>query len=792
MCLWFWFISSQYYYFDDTTSTYPYQQWCSENLSVRVNTESQSAKAWRLHLILDPQYIDYLTSDVRTNFFIASTNTFQDWTSELSPSWKIGSNFSILQIDRKNDLINYVGLNWLYGTISFVPRFSINLYTAIFGMEYNGETTSSESTIETTLSSPFGTEIINPTHQYQHMTWSFPVLQEPCVSDSLAPTISVWSPINWASKQTNIWISLNVSDNWWSSTNVPYVRTGGWVGIGQWTWNIWNIDTQYGINISTLQISLNGNWQSRIFNGWTFATPSDKTWQFLDKNYSVIIPSSQLFDYWIEKPITMTVSVRDRVNRQSTVSYTFNQPKGPTLIPGTRFPSNNSDFVAYDAPIRFGVQDDWAGVNSGSIVVVLSGVNWTSYGPYVFSGNLLSLSGISSTALQPNWMVEVSDHQAFPWSWIILVRVDVRDMEWNLDTISDYSFSVRPSCSQLWCCDDKYLFYKNTSSLLLKTWLFIEWWVDPLFYSSSNDTWYIDCWVEEEGMAVYKWSEDLSWAEQVWFFDVSQLRFMWNNVKAVLSWSTIILSKIFDYWSLDQWWGWWWWLTLHKDNCPYWDNSPSYYDHTCEWDTHGSAYTCPVEDSPYSQELTDAFQFAYGLGITTMCPIENADIQGNLLRKHLAKMITEYAVTKVGMYPDITKEWCDQYTDMEDQSSEMRFYMKMVCQLGLMWLESDGIEPQKTFRPNAIVTRAQFGTILSRLIFGDLYNVDQSHWDEWYKNHLLWLKDHNIMTKIDDPMMPELRWWVMLMLQRTYESGIIDQYQFLHASQNSIRILTDF
>jgi len=86
------------------------------------------------------------------------------------------------------------------------------------------------------------------------------------------------------------------------------------------------------------------------------------------------------------------------------------------LIAGTRFPVANASFLNYDTPIRFGVQDDWAGVNSGSIVVTLSGINGTSYGPYVFSGNMLSLSGLSSDALQPNWMVEVSNHVDFPAS----------------------------------------------------------------------------------------------------------------------------------------------------------------------------------------------------------------------------------------------------------------------------------------------------------------------------------------------------------------------------------------
>ena len=786
----FWWVSSQYYYFDTWSVNYPYQQGCNEKLLVKASTEANVdwAKAGRFHLVLDPQHISYSTSDLRTTLFEASTTTFLDWSSESSPSWKTGSNFSILQIDRKNNLYAYKWTTGLYGTVFFVPRYSPTPYSTIFGMEYNGEIGTPNSTIETTLSSPFGTEIINTTRQSQFMTWNYWVLQQPCVTDTNNPSISVALPINWAIKQTYLsWISLSLTDNAGSSTNVPYVWTGG-----QWTGNIWGIDPQYGINISTLQITLAGNGQNRTFNWWTYAIANGKTWQFLDKNYTVTIPSWALFNYGIEKPITINISVRDRMWFLSSTSLLFNQAQGPTLISDTRFPVDNATFVTYDAPIRFWVQDEWAGVNSGSIVVTLSGINGTSYGPYVFSGNMLNLSGLSSTALQPNWFVEIPNHVDFPASWTIRVRVSVRDMQWNQWTISDYSFVTRPSCSQLWCCDDKYVQYKTNSVLFMRNILTIQGGLNPVLSLSPQGTWYLDCWLTNQGMFIYKWSELNSGSTQVSFVDTPSLRIMGNNVKAILSGSTLILQKIFDHWSLD-WWGRGWWSYLVKDYCPDGDDSYSYYDYTCSSDGHGSADTCPVENSPYTQELTDAFQFAYGLWITTMCPIENADIKGTLLRKHLAKMIVEYAVTIVGLYPDIAKEWCDQYNDMEDQSSEMKFYSKIACQLWLMGLESDGIQPWKSFNPNDIVTRAQFGTILSRLIFGETYNIAQSEWNEfYYVKHLQALKDNGIMRMIEDPKMPEVRGWVMLMLQRTYESWIIDEYRMLHNSANWIRVLYDF
>ena len=63
---------------------------------------------------------------------------------------------------------------------------------------------------------------------------------------------------------------------------------------------------------------------------------------------------------------------------------------------------------------------------------------------------------------------------------------------------------------------------------------------------------------------------------------------------------------------------------------------------------------------------------------------------------------------------------CD-FTDMDSESIEMRFYSKLACQLGLMGLNANGLQVA-TFNPNEEVTRAQFGTVLSRTLRGNQYN----------------------------------------------------------------------
>jgi hypothetical protein len=68
------------------------------------------------------------------------------------------------------------------------------------------------------------------------------------------------------------------------------------------------------------------------------------------------------------------------------------------------------------------------------------------------------------------------------------------------------------------------------------------------------------------------------------------------------------------------------------------------------------------------------------------------------------------------------------------------------------------------FLPNERVDRAQFGTILSRLLYGNTYNGGKPY----YVKHLQALKENGIITQIDNPeWRQELREWVRLVLMRS-------------------------
>ena len=156
----------------------------------------------------------------------------------------------------------------------------------------------------------------------------------------------------------------------------------------------------------------------------------------------------------------------------------------------------------------------------------------------------------------------------------------------------------------------------------------------------------------------------------------------------------------------------------------------------------------------YTTELQSAYTYAYNMNITTQSSISGADIYGSLIRSHMAKMIVNYAKEVLNITPDTSLPCV--FTDISNQSTELKNYITQACQMGLMGV---GITQ---FNPDAVVTRAQFGTVLSRALYGDTFNGG----DPYYIHHLQALKDSGIMNDISNPDVPEVRGYVMVMMMR--------------------------
>ncbi len=222
----------------------------------------------------------------------------------------------------------------------------------------------------------------------------------------------------------------------------------------------------------------------------------------------------------------------------------------------------------------------------------------------------------------------------------------------------------------------------------------------------------------------------------------------------------------------------WWWTKLSKDYCPWWDYSDSYYDWDCGTDpkikeendeeenvkVHNSAeefeYDSLKSNPYYSDEMNQAYQFAYHYWITTKNNIKDAAMNWELTRIAMAKMLSQYAVNVLWIKPDTTRN--NEFADVSDKlDTEYDDWVTLAYQLWIMWINM----PNNEFRPYWYVTRAEFATALSRL----LYNT--SDWEfektsKYYVPHIDKLAYEWILTNTD-PYMKELRGYVMLMLMRS-------------------------
>ena len=158
----------------------------------------------------------------------------------------------------------------------------------------------------------------------------------------------------------------------------------------------------------------------------------------------------------------------------------------------------------------------------------------------------------------------------------------------------------------------------------------------------------------------------------------------------------------------------------------------------------------------YSDEYPSAYTRAFNNWITTQPTIDKANMNKSITRIELSKMISNYAINVLNKKPDTSKK-CE-FSDISDSlNTQYDNWVTNACQLWLMW------QWITKFRPKDKVTRAEFWTILSRLLYWDKYNW----WTPYYGKHLNQLNIRWIMTKINNPQWMELRWNVMVMLKRS-------------------------
>lgn len=160
----------------------------------------------------------------------------------------------------------------------------------------------------------------------------------------------------------------------------------------------------------------------------------------------------------------------------------------------------------------------------------------------------------------------------------------------------------------------------------------------------------------------------------------------------------------------------------------------------------------------YTREQNNAYNFSYANWITSVKDIKNAKVNWSLTRIAMAKMLSYYAINVLGKTPDTSKN-----VKFDDVSAKLNAQYNnavvLAYQLGIMWQNMKN----NKFRPNDEVTRAEFVTALSRMV----YWLEDWKWSmKYYEPHMSKLYKEWIISKTD-PKIKEKRWYVMTMLMRS-------------------------
>ena len=137
-----------------------------------------------------------------------------------------------------------------------------------------------------------------------------------------------------------------------------------------------------------------------------------------------------------------------------------------------------------------------------------------------------------------------------------------------------------------------------------------------------------------------------------------------------------------------------------------------------------------------------------------------ANLKSPITRAELDKMLSIYAIKLLGM-KHVTEKSVT-YPDVSNKLGDLAFYIQEWYKLQIMWIHADGT-PLSKFSPNSLVTRWEFWTVFSRILYGNEYNVESA---SYYVKHLELLKNAGIL-KNTNPKITELRSRILLMLYRS-------------------------
>jgi len=155
----------------------------------------------------------------------------------------------------------------------------------------------------------------------------------------------------------------------------------------------------------------------------------------------------------------------------------------------------------------------------------------------------------------------------------------------------------------------------------------------------------------------------------------------------------------------------------------------------------------------YSKEYNDAYIFAYNNKITTMPTIEEANMNWEIIRAEIAKMLANW-VKKFWYYADPNIP-CS-FTDTASVKWDLATAIIESCKYWIMW------QWITQFRPYDKITKAEVATAVSRILRWSQYDW----WTPFYVNHVNALENAWVLTDSYNINSNELRWNVMTILMK--------------------------
>ena len=352
---------------------------------------------------------------------------------------------------------------------------------------------------------------------------------------------------SWATKIASDRIITFITYDWDSSNKVSY-----WFNWNS-TWSLSNyvsapnnVDNQEWVDsgsvfvkLSCLTCSGSPSNVSAILNmsDWDWNSSINAlTWDSQRRWYNVSI--NPPFPYEVEKQVTVNISVSDNPNENwqthtQTKSFSFNAPVAPNI---TRISPTTDTFVSpsKDFPISFYISDDWAGVDTGSVVINVS----YSGGEFVYSWSDLDFQLSWWQAWLWNaWSYVVSFYprEDLPVLTEVTLSVTWYDLAWSVKLLQS-SFTTRPECSFFGCIDSVNIVWNEINQIFSWTVLYITW-------TNPNSPYPFLTWENNEILMCGKDWSGANILGNVYLYDglwnrLSNIQYTWDNL--FITWFDVV------------------------------------------------------------------------------------------------------------------------------------------------------------------------------------------------------------------------------------------------------------